>query len=408
MKKIYRSLLVSLFAIFMLGTTSATTISGYMLYLNNPELPIPDVVISLKNLDNSTTVIYTTGDDGFYSFENVVPGNYKLSAATSMAGYEIGWESAWMVLGYLCGQVTLTPIQKLAADVNGSGTVKFNDLILIINHLLHGTPFPIGSWVFESYTFAITGTKDQPGGMSGASAGDLTGVFVPTSRALPAFPIDYNGEIAASNDEEFTISLSTYEQLNLTGAGLNFNYPSNLITIESVEFPSDGFQYAVVGDQLRLVWYGENDTPLSLQAGSPLATLHCRTTTAFAPGTKVNITLDETSSLAGANYTKVTGAKLGIPVITYTAPSLRLSNYPNPFVGSTTVNYYQPEDGNATIKVFSYGGQLVLNMPLSGATKGYHQVELDATRWLPGNYICQIQCDGSQKYSESRVIIKTN
>lgn len=51
MKKIYRSLLVSLFAIFMLGTTSATTISGYMLYLNNPELPIPDVVISLKNLD---------------------------------------------------------------------------------------------------------------------------------------------------------------------------------------------------------------------------------------------------------------------------------------------------------------------------------------------------------------------
>jgi len=407
MKKLYKSFLVSLFVI-LVGTASATTISGNMLYLNNPDLPIPNAVVSLKNLSTNTIVTYTTGDDGLYLFENVAAGNYKLSATTSMSGYEISWESAWMVLGYLCGQVNLTPIQKLAADVNGSGTVKMNDFILILAHLLYGVPFPVGEWVFESYTFSVTGAKDQPGGMSGSSSGDLTGVFVPGGRDLPAFPVEHNTQLAASANDEFTVSLTTYEALNLTGAGLNFNYPANLMTIESVEFANDDFQYSIEGNQLRLAWYGDATTPMTLPEGTAIATLHCRTTSAFGPGAEANISLDGSSSLAGNNYTKITGAKLGMPSITYATPSLRISNYPNPFNGSTTLNYYLPEDGNASVKIYSYSGQLILNVPLSGLSAGYHQLEVDASRWTPGNYVCQIQCEGSMKYNESRILIKTN
>ncbi len=405
MKKIYFTLLVSF--LIITGTASATNISGTMLYLNNPEYYLPGVVVSLKALPNGTTTTCITDSLGHYSFTNVAAGSYRLSASTDMSGYQIGWESAWMVLAYLCGQTQLTPIQFLAADVNGNGKVKLNDLALIINHLLFGAPFPVGEWVFESYDFTVNGSKDQPGGMSGASAGDLTGVFIPTSRSLEAFPVEHNTQVAASADEEFTLDLVTRENLSLTAAGLTFNFPAELVNIESAEFATSDYQYVVEGNQLKLVWYGSNESPLELEAGSKLATLHCRATSAFGPGSQVNIEMDNNSSLAGANFTKITGAKLTIPAITYAVPSLRISNYPNPCVGSTTLNYYQPEDGKTTLRIFSYNGQLVHSMPLSGS-KGYHQVEIDATRWQPGNYICKIQCDGIQKYSESHIIIKTN
>jgi hypothetical protein len=407
MKKIYKSVLVSLFMI-LIGTASATNISGDMLYLNDPALPIPNVVVSLKNLSTNTTFTCITDEDGHYAFQNVPAGDYKLSASTSNSSYEIGWESAWMVLSYLAGQTTLTDIQFLAADVNGNGKVKLNDFVLIVNHLLHGTPFPIGEWVFEEYYFSVDGTKDTPGGMSGSSAGDLTGVFVPGGRDLPAFPVEHNTEIAASANDEFTVSLTTCEALNLTGAGLTFNYPSNLMTIESVEFANDNFQYSIEENQLRLVWYDETDTPMTLSESAAIATLHCRTTAAFGPGNEANISLDGSSSLAGTNYTKVVGAKLGIPTVTYATPSLRISNYPNPFSGATTLSYYLPEDGNATVKIYFYSGQLLMNTTLSGMSAGYQQLEIDATHWTPGNYICQIQCEGSKKYIESRILIKTN
>lgn len=407
MKKIYRILIVSLFSI-LVGSASAATVSGNMLYLNNPQLPIPNVVMSLKNLSTNVTVTCITDNNGYYQFDDVAQGNYRLSASTNAPGYQIGWESAWMVLSYLCGQTTLTPIQFLAADVNGNGKVKLNDFVLIVNHLLYGTPFPIGQWVFETYDFAITGSKDQPGGTSGSTAGDLTGVFVPGGRNLPAFPVEHNTEINATSDQEFTVSLSSYETMDLTGAGLIFNYPLNLITVESVEFAGDNFQYSVNGNQLNLAWYSENGSLLSIPRGEAIATLHCRTTSAFGPGAEANISLDGASSLAGANFTKITGAKLGIPSIVYSVPSLQISNYPNPFNGTTSISYYLPENGNVTIMVFSYSGQLMMNRSFNGMIAGQHQFEIDAATWMPGNYICRIQSEGKVKYSESRIMIKTN
>lgn len=407
MKKTYRNFLVLVFTL-LLGTASASTVSGVLLYLDNPQIPIPNTVVKLTNLSTQAVMTVVTDDNGNYEFTNVVPGNYKLSATTSLASGGVDLLDALEVLKYLFGQTSFTQIQKLAADVNGSGSVKLSDFVLIMNHLLFGTPFPVGNWVFETFNFTVSGTKEEPGGLSGSSSGDLTGVFVPGGRNLPAFPVEHNTEIAATAEDEIAVPLTTYEALELTGAGLIFNYPENLITIESVEFPGQDFKYAVSGNQLRLYWYGESNAPVSFSAGSAIATLHCRTTSAFAPGTEANFSLDGSSCLAGDNYTKITGAKLGIPAITYAAPSLRISNYPNPFAESTTITYYLPEDGNVVISIYSYTGQPVLNMPMPERKAGYNQIELDASRWLPGNYICRIQSNGTRNYCESRILIKTN
>ncbi|HNX43603.1 MAG TPA: T9SS type A sorting domain-containing protein [Bacteroidales bacterium] len=407
MKKTYRNFLVLVFTL-LLGTASASTVSGVLLYLDNPQNPIPNTVVKLTNLSTQSVMTVVTDDNGNYEFTDVVPGNYRLSATTSLASGGVDLLDALEVLKYLIGQTSFTQIQLLAADVNGSGSVKLSDFVLIMNHLLHGTPFPVGNWVFETFNFTVSGTKEEPGGLSGSSSGDLTGVFVPGGRNLPAFPVEHNAKIAATAENEIEIPLITYDALELTGAGLIFNYPGNLISIESVEFPGNDFQYAISGDQLKLYWYGESDAPVSFSAGSALATLHCRTTAAFAPGTEADFSLDGSTCLAGGNYTKITGAKLGIPTITYAAPSLRISNYPNPFAESTMITYYLPEDGNVTIRIYSYTGQLVLTMPLSDRKEGYNQVNLDAANWLPGNYICRIQSNGSRNYNESRILIKTN
>ncbi len=71
-----------------------------------------------------------------------------------------------------------------------------------------------------------------------------------------------------------------------------------------------------------------------------------------------------------------------------------LSNYPNPFNPSTTINYQLPKNGFVTIKVFDLLGKEVATLVSGNKSAGYYSVSFDASKLTSGVYICTINVNG--------------
>ncbi len=65
-------------------------------------------------------------------------------------------------------------------------------------------------------------------------------------------------------------------------------------------------------------------------------------------------------------------------------------NYPNPFNPSTTIEFYLPESGKYSLKVFNLFGQEVAEPADKEFSAGVHKVSFDAGKLASGTYIYQL------------------
>jgi hypothetical protein len=391
-----KTLLTILLAITIGQIASAGTVSGVVLYQGDSARPINNVVVTLRGSDYSSFAVYTTGPNGHYEFLNVPNGTYTIRGVKTQPGGGVTMLDATLVFLHILGFYPFNDIQTLAADVNGSGSITLTDYSMIMYHVLRNTPFPVGEWVFLSETFTVNELKDsRPGGISGSSAGDVGGVFVPGTRNLGAYPMSNAGSIKVSAEEPFNVSIKATQSMSISGTGLIINYPSDKVSIQSVDFPMANYEYVVDGNQVRLIWNDPTGTNLELKGGAEFVTLHCIANANFTDGMTANFTLDGNTSIVSNTYTEITDAGLQAPVIEYTKPSLRLSNFPNPFGPSTTLAYYLPENGPVTIAVYDQNGRAVRNYNLGELTEGYHSLTIEGSGLTPGSYFCRITLSGT-------------
>jgi len=66
---------------------------------------------------------------------------------------------------------------------------------------------------------------------------------------------------------------------------------------------------------------------------------------------------------------------------------LELMNYPNPFAGNTTIRFYQPVEGNATLEIFDFTGNKVKTIQHTSGTEGEHELSFSAHGMAPGVYM---------------------
>ena len=408
MKLFFFTLIFLLIAIASAQTALATTVSGNVLYQGDSSRPIGYVNVELKNIDNNSTLMCISASNGYYEFNNVPNGNYILTGSTSLTAGGVTYYDPTLVFLYLNGLYQLTPIQMLASDVDGNGIIEWNDYNMIVDFILNGTQFPVGSWKFETKVFSISGLKDGvPSGISGTCSGDVGGTFVPTVRQEPALLLTMAGTLFIAPGEVFSLNIATNLPLTMNGAGIIINFPSDLINIKSVEFKGQDYKFSVEGGEIHVVWGNPNTTPIHFEAGETFVTLHCTTNSSLNQNTFAQINLDGKTSIINATNHEVKNLNFSAPLIKISNTELKFSNFPNPIATNTFFRIYAPEPGQGVIELFNSQGQLVKNIPIETIGVGSNEIEFDATQLSQGSYVCKLNMQtASQTYNKSIRILK--
>jgi hypothetical protein len=213
--------------------------------------------------------------------------------------------------------------------------------------------------VSSSYVPTPIGQKDDlmtklslvPSGLTiDAQVGDVVRIPVTLDRAAQigamAIGLNFNTSFAEVVESEF-------EMLN--GHDLSFvDNNAGVVRFASL-FPEAGSNIAVIPVRIKAEFEGQLFT---LDAGSSMADMDRNE-------------LDATMNVDAVSTKSVTGIQ--DPAFA----NLRISNFPNPFTTTTTIEYTLPEAGQVTLAVYNNVGQLVTTLVSEAKEAGLHQVALN-------------------------------
>lgn len=404
MKKKLSSLLMPLIAIFLLaGQLSAQTdVNGLVLYHFKSNKPIPSVNMSLFDSNGIEFATTTTALNGSYTFTGVPDGTYTLKASTEISAGGITMGDAFLMLMHLCNIYPFTPIQKLAADVDGDDNVTWNDYwSVIIGWFIQGYPFPAGPWTFEDVTFTLDGSKTNVPTMGGSSSGDVNGTFVPATREIAAINATYT-EKKAGND--FSIEIFANDIAEASAMGMVINYPASMVEIKNVKSQLGETNMSVENGQIRLNWINQSNSTVSVDNELPILVINASTNEAY-DGSDIRFEIDPVSHFSNLKGEQI-DTRYTLPLISNQGSYL-YSNYPNPFNGSTNITYTLPSDSKVNISLFNQQGQLVRVITEAFESAGTHHCLFESNGLEAGIYYYTLKTNGLNSINETKRMIIT-
>jgi Carboxypeptidase regulatory-like domain/Secretion system C-terminal sorting domain len=404
------AILVCINLMIQLGNAQ-TSFSGKVLYHDNPDLPVGNVLVSIMDTQNNTVSSMTTGPNGVYTFENIPNGSYVLTGSTTAPSGGVTIHDATLVLLHILlpSRYPFTPLQSLAADVDGSGTITKTDFYMILkNYLTNGEPFPIGNWVFTKQPFTLNGTKSVPPSTGGSSSGDVSGIWMPGTRSLAALMLDESTPLSINANSSFDVNLTSRNSLQLNGAGIVLNYSGDMLTVEAATCKSDEYYVNITENQVRINWIKTDGNAIDFAANEPIVTLTCRAKDNFTAGMSTHFLLDPATSLVNKDNEEINTFKLSMPLVEHGKPTISLSNYPNPFVGTTVITYGIPVEGSVRLEIFALTGQKIKTINAGYQTAGNHSIDLEANDMKPGMYFYKLSVTGTSTFSQTKQMIISN
>ena len=70
-----------------------------------------------------------------------------------------------------------------------------------------------------------------------------------------------------------------------------------------------------------------------------------------------------------------------------------LNNYPNPFAGTTNIQYILKEQTSVSLKVYTISGQLIKSINESTKSPGTYEFQIDLEEMSNGVYLYKLQTD---------------
>jgi hypothetical protein len=404
------------------------SINGIVTYWNN-NTPLGDVTVNLYDV-NTHLLDYTTTTSnseviGTYFF-NVCQGSYVVTCSTIKNPGGINSTDAAQVNAWYVNQYPIEKVRAFAGDVVTDDYLNSADAGKIVQYFItngDSTWKKRGTWTFwrtndmiindaqlNTYHFPETDTiivngSSRTFNIYGLSTGDFNGSFIPGSakEASNSLSLTYGATLQATTGEEFDLPLYTQSDINVGAVSLILNYPSDKLQIMGVNLADDAntpMKYNISDNEIRIGWFSGED--LSLKAGAKLLTLRVKLIGSLEQNEILRFTLagDQLNELANAFGIVIPDAVLNMDLIGTTlginpgsgTESLRLTNYPNPFTGTTTLAYSLPINGDVTIELRNTLGVLdrvvMDNVP---QTSGDYKLVLDASDLSNGVYIVTLK-----------------
>lgn len=158
-------------------TPGGFKVSGYLVYADQANTPLPNSEVYLMSSDGLTILETVVTDvNGYYEFLNVADGDYKLDASTTIAWGGVDIDDAIDVYDFWdTGAPVLSGIFFTAADVNVDSIVDIDDAIDIYDAWNDGVlpaTWNAPNWVFENPDVTVSGS-DVSVDVQGLCAGDV-------------------------------------------------------------------------------------------------------------------------------------------------------------------------------------------------------------------------------------------
>ncbi len=388
---------------------NGSTVTGHVQYQDGT--PMSGVNAYLHDSSGNILDTDTSGNNGSYKFHNLIPGDYTVTFSTQQDAGGIELNDAFLVSQYLLGEEDFTPIQLLAADVDGDGTVTSNDYDLIwLGYLNQSNPFPVGPWVFETTSFTWPNESRENGGLitkAGSSSGDVNGSLQPDPKSNPIFLNTPVMDLTTGSSDPIEFDLSGGEKLKISGMHLVIKVPDDLEII-GVESSVAQARIFISGKQIRVTWMDNTRAGFEIDEGSPLLVIRTKAKGLSCDEKSYRLKLGDESHFLNIDGKMLSGVQLIMPTINVNIRG-EFSHiaYPNPFSNYSNIDYMLPQDGQVTINLYDQSGRQVSQLENGVRLSGSHQVKIDGTSLLPGIYYYNIRYSGSDQITNTGTIIKS-
>ena len=405
-------------------------IKGTFTYYNlaNTLLTSQDITVNLYSPSDNGYVTSLGSDvtdlNGYYEIADLCPANdYVIRAiSTHATAGSVNGTDAAQVNSWGASPYAVQKVRFFAGNVTGGNLfLNSTDASNILDNFVNAAGFDNDdTWAFWKTDDAISSQTDAAGAtcptvtlavnndytanMYGLCMGDFNRSFNPnlgmTITTSSTLSLINNGNIEVSSNQEFDLPVRLVNNSSVGAVSLILNFPANMVDVQDVVMNNGGqLSWAVNGNELRIGWY--SIAPLNLNASDILLTLKLKTKTA-SNGNSISFTLasDPLNELADGLFDVISNAVLSIDVVNATAQGIvnlnasngiKLNNQPNPFNGSTTINYTLPFDGKVTLEVYNYMGSLVSTLVNENQLQGNHSVKMDAFSLSAGIYMATLK-----------------
>jgi hypothetical protein len=431
-------------------TVIRNKIIGFLTY-HNVDFPsfnseMDGVRVDLYDNDNNLLDTDFTNANGKYVFDGLCTGTYvikvdRLEELILVKGESNATDAAEVNV-HAINPLNIESVRYLAGDVQlPAKMLTGGDAGTILSHFVQGeNPIFNGDEYYWNFFFAGRDVQSNipvgvgnniPINMKVTIGGANIGVL--SYDILGMLEGDFNGsfqfDLAKSASGSLNLEYGDYVQvesgafelpmiaamdMEVGAISLVMNFPADQAEITGVFMGEEPVMYNVNGNELRIGWTSLD--AVTVNKGETLITLHMNIDETSAEGIEFSL---ETSlnELADANNIVIDNATLVIDIpstsalgtgVSLSTENLEFTNHPNPFKGSTTLEYTLPTDGQVIIEVYNLVGSKVKVAVNETQSAGTYSLKLDASNLQPGVYTAILKLKNSDDTVTTRAIKMIN
>jgi hypothetical protein len=397
------------------------TLSGKLKYNNSAKTPMNNVRLKLLE----TGAEYTTLNDGSYTFTNLCAGSYTIKVTNNNKPVDgsINSTDAVKALFWVVCPDSIERVKFMAGDVTNNNVINVWDAFYIQQNFVHNIAFARTIATGTPWTYwqagvvsalnpptpiqlplTVTVTGNVPGfDILAMVTGDFNESFIPNTAksSISSVTLTNSGNSSVNANKVFELPIRTTSSMEVGAVSLILNIPSDLVEVTgiSVNGSTDPVDYAVNGNVLRIGWHSA--TPVYIQADGNLLILKLKTKETFTTGKSFALSLvgNPLNELADGSVNVIEDANLVVDlvenlatgIIHTAANKLALSNYPNPFIHTTTISYTVPVDGKVVLDVYTLQGQHVATLVNAEQTAGEYSLDFNGAAMQQGIYSVRLR-----------------